>query len=768
MSKFYTPSAPGAATFQEPLGLKDLPFGRGPHKVVDTDNLRDPDDSDPPLDVTSGARMVGYYGLRSGIPFDNVQDAIDFLAGGGFAIVPAQANTSGGIPLNTGVPRFVAVTTPGSGAVLGDLLYDNGLADGLPMTIIPAKDGRTISVTDYLFGGVLTLQPDQLYVWDVALVAWVIPDTSALEATIIVTGASNGSAPFLPVNTGTRGFRAVYTTGFPISATYGEILYDNGSGVGPQIVLSAREGRLISVSDDINFPAAIPPMVFPQDTVWQWNADVPARWLQVGRGGFLAPNELYVDTDRIATGNVGREVGTLADALALAETLYAPGIDVIIRFREQAHNASGVTFPATRNWSLYAEASAGGPGIDTTTVGNITLSGPATSWGNPAALLPVTGTVRVLQFKGINLLGGLYQNAGWKLTFDEVVFAGLAVTIDQNAGVGIVPEFSCTNCSDDATFFTIDHTIKIVTTNLTGGPTHTNLFFERCAFSLENIAPKGNVPPIQPLKSSLAFAGCIFGCSIDADSAPIFAGGFSFVFNQSTINLSVLGGGTGQVFTTPTIVAWSHTEIDVALTGGSNWRLFASAFTPAIQRGLPRAGRLETPPFPPQWVGMEIQDETLKAPDTGRAGSVTPRVLDGEGYAMAGGSHVYATHLTVGITGPEPMEILLPSGTGPTYPELAIQDQRVVAFRVRVEARNNGGTFDAAGFDFEGYATRDDAGAGLVFQGTAPNKVTAFETTVGAVDANLSVVSGTGISIDVTSTIAKGFQWRAVIQWVVR
>ena len=55
-----------------------------------------------------------------------------------------QANCSKGIPNNTLVEGWVLVSTPGNGAELGDLLFDNGSNVG-KMAIAPAKEGRIIN-----------------------------------------------------------------------------------------------------------------------------------------------------------------------------------------------------------------------------------------------------------------------------------------------------------------------------------------------------------------------------------------------------------------------------------------------------------------------------------------------------------------------------------------------------------------------------------------------------------------------------------------------
>jgi len=87
-------------------------------------------------------------------------------------VVKRQADTSTAIPNNTAVRGFVVVTTAGNGAVIGDVLYDDGSNSGL-MTILAAVEGRTITTTDNLTGGTISFDADSIYIWDEDGTAWV-------------------------------------------------------------------------------------------------------------------------------------------------------------------------------------------------------------------------------------------------------------------------------------------------------------------------------------------------------------------------------------------------------------------------------------------------------------------------------------------------------------------------------------------------------------------------------------------------------------------
>jgi len=80
-------------------------------------------------------------------------------------IVSRQADTSSSLPPNTSVEGFVVVTTPGSGAVIGDILKDDGSNSG-NMSNLGTENGRVIAVTQALTGGSQEFEADSLYIWD--------------------------------------------------------------------------------------------------------------------------------------------------------------------------------------------------------------------------------------------------------------------------------------------------------------------------------------------------------------------------------------------------------------------------------------------------------------------------------------------------------------------------------------------------------------------------------------------------------------------------
>jgi len=127
-------------------------------------------------------------------------------------IIKRQADTSSSIPGNTAVRGFVVVSTAGSGAAIGDVLYDDGSNTGT-MAILTAVEGRTIAVTDALGGGTVTFNADTIYLWDEDGGAWLgIGDLGTVTGALrvlryaITNSASQDSSSTLPA--GARVFEA--------------------------------------------------------------------------------------------------------------------------------------------------------------------------------------------------------------------------------------------------------------------------------------------------------------------------------------------------------------------------------------------------------------------------------------------------------------------------------------------------------------------------------------------------------------------------------
>lgn len=82
---------------------------------------------------------------------------------------------------------------------------------------------------------------------------------------VLISGQFNGGSA-LPANTSTRRFLVVTTSG--ATASIGQLLFDDGSGTGNMVVISALEGRLIVVTQALTGGTA----TFAADSIYVWDA----------------------------------------------------------------------------------------------------------------------------------------------------------------------------------------------------------------------------------------------------------------------------------------------------------------------------------------------------------------------------------------------------------------------------------------------------------------------------------------------------------------
>ena len=87
-------------------------------------------------------------------------------------IVTGQHDGTIAIPANTGVRRFLVVTTTGMFATIGDVVYDNGTGVG-GMSLMLAVEGRIIIVPDIISGGAISFNADSMNIWDSDGITWI-------------------------------------------------------------------------------------------------------------------------------------------------------------------------------------------------------------------------------------------------------------------------------------------------------------------------------------------------------------------------------------------------------------------------------------------------------------------------------------------------------------------------------------------------------------------------------------------------------------------
>ena len=184
-------------------------------------------------------------------------------------IVKRQADCTTAIPDNTSVRGFVVVTTAGSGAVVGDILYDNGLNDSIPMEILSAIEGRTIAVTEALTGGTATFEGDSIYIWDAQTSSWLkVGDVGGVTGAIrtirfiVDNSASQDSDTSIPANA------RVFDCNFEVTTAY--------SGGATVAIGNSTTANLIMLATENNAQKAGRTYAKEQDTGWG-GSDLPVR-----------------------------------------------------------------------------------------------------------------------------------------------------------------------------------------------------------------------------------------------------------------------------------------------------------------------------------------------------------------------------------------------------------------------------------------------------------------------------------------------------------
>lgn len=120
-------------------------------------------------------------------------------------VIAAQFDGSTAIPANTAVARFLAVTTTGANASIGDLLWDDGLAVGNMVRLV-AAEGRTIFTSAAFVGGTVPLLANAFYVWDTVSTSWLLEASSTSTGAVrvlryaLTNAAVQDSAAKIPAN----------------------------------------------------------------------------------------------------------------------------------------------------------------------------------------------------------------------------------------------------------------------------------------------------------------------------------------------------------------------------------------------------------------------------------------------------------------------------------------------------------------------------------------------------------------------------------------
>jgi len=181
-------------------------------------------------------------------------------------IVGEQANCSAALPNNTGARGWVVVSTAGTGAVIGDVLYDDGSGSGT-MAIVGKVEGRMIAITDALAGGTATFDTDSTYIWDEDGSVWVkIGDIGSVTGAVrtirfaLDNSASQDSTSQIPANARLVSCDVKITTPYTAGATI--------------TVGSTSTATMAQETTDNNPQANATYSVDHEDTAWEGTASV--------------------------------------------------------------------------------------------------------------------------------------------------------------------------------------------------------------------------------------------------------------------------------------------------------------------------------------------------------------------------------------------------------------------------------------------------------------------------------------------------------------
>lgn len=139
------------------------------------------------------------------------------------SVVTAQFDGSTAIPANTGVERFLVVSTSGVNANIGDLLWDDGTAVGNMVKLVAVA--RSIITTVALSGGTISFSADSQYFWDTGSTSWINIGGTSLSGSLrsiqyaVTNAASQDSASKVPANAFVRSCLFEVTTPYSGGAT---------------------------------------------------------------------------------------------------------------------------------------------------------------------------------------------------------------------------------------------------------------------------------------------------------------------------------------------------------------------------------------------------------------------------------------------------------------------------------------------------------------------------------------------------------------------
>ena len=228
----------------------------------------------------------GYSTLAGATPTDPTHFTTkEYVDNQRWYVVTAQFNGNSPLPSNTGTEHWAVVTTSdaggGSGAMVGDLIWDNGTGVGTAVIILA---GNVEIVTAAAFtGGTISFAANQDYFWSVATSTWVnisAQVAGVIYCTKVSVGTTNGSsADSIPANAVIGRADIVIGTSYSVGAT----------------ITVGRTGSAALLADTTDSYPANPADTYvgPQRTAWGGSA-LPVL-VTVGGSPSVGAADVYVE-----------------------------------------------------------------------------------------------------------------------------------------------------------------------------------------------------------------------------------------------------------------------------------------------------------------------------------------------------------------------------------------------------------------------------------------------------------------------------------------
>jgi len=134
----------------------------GPQWNNNSGNLEARNSGNSAFTIVRGASPVGDNDLTNKQYVDTITTR---------TVVAVQFNGNNALPTNSATEQFYVVTTSGSTANIGTLIWDDGSGSG-NATILAAAP-RSIITTVALTGGTISFAADSQYFWDTGSSSWI-------------------------------------------------------------------------------------------------------------------------------------------------------------------------------------------------------------------------------------------------------------------------------------------------------------------------------------------------------------------------------------------------------------------------------------------------------------------------------------------------------------------------------------------------------------------------------------------------------------------